>query len=160
MMVHFASQNTQPGSADGSSGFERVWRLGDRETPGAYLYGPGRFPNYASLTTANVTLGGGAGSTIVAPCFGNNDSLEWKLRYGDAEAVRFTAASALASYAYLTSDAISTTEAVRRLKLLRKARADLVPVAVLAAVSEAQQVGTPEGVNPKPVAQTKKGEGQ
>ncbi|MHB1086119.1 MAG: hypothetical protein ACYCZ0_00020 [Minisyncoccota bacterium] len=59
---------------------------------------------------------------------------EWVMRYGNPEGIRYSVASLLESYDYLLSSAISMTEATRRLRMLRSARASL-PV-------------KPEGVKP------------
>ncbi len=48
------------------------------------------------------------------------DSLEWQLRYGNPESVRFLAASIVGSYSYLLCRNITTKEAIRRLRILRK----------------------------------------
>ena len=45
----------------------------------------------------------------------------WKLTYGNAEAAALTAASAIESYSYLVYDC-SEREALRRIKIMRKAR--------------------------------------
>jgi len=45
--------------------------------------------------------------------------LEWQLRYGDPERVRFAAASVVAAYQRLTHGGITTTQ-VRRLRWLRR----------------------------------------
>ncbi|HEY9219571.1 MAG TPA: hypothetical protein VIO94_16100 [Phenylobacterium sp.] len=52
-------------------------------------------------------------------------SVGWTLNWGDPEVVSITAASVLYSYAYLLSDHITTSEAIRRLRILRQARQEL-----------------------------------
>lgn len=49
--------------------------------------------------------------------------LEWIMRYGNPESVRYTVASVLASYDYLLSGEITTKEANHRLHALRAMRA-------------------------------------
>jgi hypothetical protein len=51
--------------------------------------------------------------------------VEWQLRYGNAEHIRFIAAEVVACYDYLIRDC-TAREAVRRLRLLRKAHRDRV----------------------------------
>jgi hypothetical protein len=68
-----------------------------------------------------VPVGGGAVMAASNPSV--DGGLEWQLRYGSPEAVRFVAAEVLASYDYLCSQNINTGEAIRRLRLLRKASA-------------------------------------
>lgn len=65
--------------------------------------------------TVNVDCGDGAQMTMP------RDRLEWNLRYGDPERVRFDAASVVESYAYLVMEC-SKEEAWRRIKLMRAAR--------------------------------------
>lgn len=52
-----------------------------------------------------------------------NGSIEWHMRYGDTNKNRFLAANLIADYDYLLCDDITTKEAVRRLRILRKAHA-------------------------------------
>ena len=73
-----------------------------------------------------VPVGGGAAHFIVNPI--DDPSVEWMLRYRcdtngkeDTEA-RLAAATILDSFDYLLSDEISTSESVRRLRLMRGAR--------------------------------------
>jgi hypothetical protein len=63
---------------------------------------------------------GGAQMSLPRPRL--DGGIEWRLRYGNPDQVRYCAASALESYSYLTSNEISMTEATRRLRLLRQAR--------------------------------------
>lgn len=77
--------------------------------------------------TAEVPLGDGAFHTIINPQSFEIGGPEWVMRYGNPESIRFTVASLLESYDYLLSDNINMTEATRRLRLLRRARAALNP---------------------------------
>lgn len=72
--------------------------------------------------TAQIDCGDGAVMTIVDPRSFEDGGVEWRLRYGRPEAVRYTAASLVESYDYLLSREISTKEAIRRLRLLRAGR--------------------------------------
>lgn len=72
--------------------------------------------------TAEIDCGDGAVMTIVDPRSFEDGGVEWRLRYGSPEAVRYTAASLVESYDYLLSGEISTKEAIRRLRLLRAGR--------------------------------------
>lgn len=45
------------------------------------------------------------------------------MRYGDPESIRYTVASLLSSYDYLLSGEITQREAIKRLALMRRARA-------------------------------------
>jgi hypothetical protein len=74
--------------------------------------------------TAHVHVGDGALVTIVNPM--HDSGVEWTLRYGDPESVRFVAASLLASYHYLLSTNITTEEAIRRLRILRNSHRSLI----------------------------------
>lgn len=76
-----------------------------------------------------VDLGDGAWSTIIDPRSFEDGGLEWTLRYGCAEIVRFTAASAISSYDYLLSGEITMKEATRRLREMRRVRAEAVKLA-------------------------------
>ena len=68
---------------------------------------------YLSTLWGRVDVGDGAIMTY--PC----GELEWQLRYGNPERVRYIAASVIDSYAYLLSKDISTKEAIRRLRIMR-----------------------------------------
>lgn len=72
--------------------------------------------------TLMVPTGGSAVMTVALP--GCDPHLEWSLRYGSPEAVRFSAASVIESFDYLLSNNINMTEATRRLRLLRAAVRD------------------------------------
>lgn len=84
---------------------------------------PGGHP--ADGMTAEVNLGDGAFSSIINPQSFANGGPEWVMRYGNAEGIRYSVAGLLESYDYLLANGISTTEAIRRLRLLRNARAAL-----------------------------------
>lgn len=73
--------------------------------------------------TAEVELGDGAGVTIIDPRSFADGGPEWVMRYGSPCSIRFVAASLLESYDGLLSGHITTHEAVRRLRLMRNARA-------------------------------------
>lgn len=49
--------------------------------------------------------------------------LEWIMRYGNPESVRYAVASVLSSYDYLLSGEITTKEAIQRLRGMRTMRA-------------------------------------
>jgi hypothetical protein len=69
--------------------------------------------------TLMVPTGGDAVMTVSLP---NADPhLEWSLRYGSPEVVRYLAASVIESFDYLLSSHINMTEATRRLRVLRAA---------------------------------------
>jgi len=57
----------------------------------------------------------GEGARMLVPT-----NLEWHLRYGDAEKVKYIAASVIECYDYLIRHC-TQKEAMRRLRLLRKA---------------------------------------
>lgn len=84
---------------------------------------PQRRPHPCNGMTRQVSLGDGAYSTIIDPWA--DPGAEWSLRYADPDVVRYVAASILDSYQYLLSDHISTTEAIRRLRILRRATAEI-----------------------------------
>lgn len=73
--------------------------------------------------TAEVDCGDGASMSIVNPY--HEYSVEWALRYGCTDSVRFVSASLLSSYDYLLSGEITTREAIRRLQLMRARRVAL-----------------------------------
>jgi hypothetical protein len=75
--------------------------------------------------TREVHVGDSAYMSIVNPW--QDSGIEWQLRYGAAEAVRYCAASLIASYDYLLSSDITMTEATQRLRILRQGRRDLRP---------------------------------
>lgn len=95
------------------------------ETPmGLIMPDPQRIPHPANGMSARVYVGDGAVMTIVDPT--HSDGMEWTLRYGRPEVLRFSVASVIESYEYLLSDSITTTEAVRRIRIMRGARAALL----------------------------------
>lgn len=72
-----------------------------------------------------VVVDDGAIMAIMNPLSFIDGSLSWLLRYANPEAckaVGVRAATVLDSYDYLLSDAITTKEAIRRLRILRNAR--------------------------------------
>lgn len=72
--------------------------------------------------TAEINCGDGAFMTIVDPRSFEDGGVGWKLRYGNPDGVRHTAASLIDSYDYLLSGEITMKEATRRLRLLRAGR--------------------------------------
>lgn len=72
--------------------------------------------------TLEVDHGDGAVSFIPDPLACADGGLEWRLRYGDPRAVRFIAATVVASFDYLLSDDINMVEATRRLRQMRASR--------------------------------------
>lgn len=75
--------------------------------------------------TADVPVGGGAVVTIPNPQSYVDGGLVWRLTYSDPVAIRYIAAGAIESYAYLLSRNITMKEATRRLRLMRRAYSDL-----------------------------------
>lgn len=75
--------------------------------------------------TKIVDLGDGAAATIIDPRSFAEGGPEWVMRYGNPCSIRFVVASLLESYDWLLSGHITTQEAVRRLRLMRSARAAL-----------------------------------
>jgi hypothetical protein len=75
-----------------------------------------------SKLTLDVDCGDGAVMSIVHPLSFEDGGVEWRLRYGNPEEVRFIAASLISSYDYLLSEHISQKDAERMLRLLRQAR--------------------------------------
>ena len=75
-----------------------------------------------SKLTLEVPCGDGAVMSIVHPRSLEDGGIEWRLRYGNPEEVRFIAASLIESYDYLLSGHINQKEAESRLRLLRQAR--------------------------------------
>lgn len=72
----------------------------------------------------HVDCGDGAVMEIIDPRSFEDGGPEWVMRYGDPKSIRYGVAALLESYDYLISHAISTKEAIRRLRLMRQARAD------------------------------------
>lgn len=75
--------------------------------------------------TREVDCGDGAFMSIVDPRSFKDGGVEWRLRYGGPDKVRYIAAGLIESYDYLLSDEITTKEAIHRLRLLRAGRAAL-----------------------------------
>jgi hypothetical protein len=73
---------------------------------------------------AQVDCGDGAVMSIANPY--SDDSLQRGIRYGNPVRMRYVAASVIDSYDYLLSSEIPMKEAVRRLRLLRKKRLELL----------------------------------
>lgn len=69
-----------------------------------------------------VDCGNGAFMDVLNVSSFEDGGLEWKLRYGSPDAVRYIAAGIVANYDYLCGDEITMKEAIRRLRLLRAAR--------------------------------------
>jgi hypothetical protein len=85
----------------------------------------GKFgPHPADGMTVNVSMGGGAYSTIINPQADTGP--EWVMRYGSPEGIRYSVASILETYDYLLSDAINMKEATRRLRIMRAVRRALL----------------------------------
>ena len=72
--------------------------------------------------TIEVDCGGGAFMTIADPRSFEVGGVEWRLRYGNPEQVRFVAAALVGSYDFLLSGEITQQEAERRLRLMRQVR--------------------------------------
>ena len=99
-------------------------QVADRDTPGhVHVIGSKTHLHPADAMTAQVTIGGGAFSTIINPVA--EPQIGWVMTWGDPASVALSAVSALISYDYLLSDCITTKEAIRRLRMLRAARASL-----------------------------------
>jgi hypothetical protein len=75
---------------------------------------------------ASVTLGDGAQMTVINPCSFADGGLQWRLRYGDAQSVALLAAGVVEDYDALTSGELTIKETLRRLRILRRARAQLL----------------------------------
>ena len=83
-------------------------------------------PHPADGLTAEVQLGDGAVARIINPQSFAEGGPEWVMRYGDPMGVRYAVASLLESYDGLLSGGITTTDAIARLRIMRKARMDLM----------------------------------
>jgi hypothetical protein len=83
-------------------------------------------PHPADGMTVEISLGGGAYSTIINPLSFEDGGPEWVMRYGNPESIRYSVASLLSTYDYLLSDAINMTEATRRLRIMRAERRALL----------------------------------
>lgn len=99
-------------------------------TAGSYRAGNISMPNGhpADGMTMHVSVGGGAIHNIIDPTCFEDGGPEWVCRYGDVESIRYSVASLLESYDYLVSGQISSEEAIRRLRILRAARAHRLQV--------------------------------
>lgn len=129
-----------------SAGLRQAFFIHD----GAVSRGHSLTAHPADGTVAQVDCGGGAAMSICDPTA--DTSLEWMMRYGNPEAVRFTVASILSSYDYLIRSCHSTKEAQRRVALLRRAVARLWNEGPLPPRSaQAIEAGTAEtaGLGPK-----------
>jgi hypothetical protein len=73
---------------------------------------------------SHVECGDGAVMSFANPY--SEDSLEWGLRYGNADRMKYLAAAVVSSYDYLLSSEITMKEAMRRLRLLRRKRLELL----------------------------------
>lgn len=91
------------------------------EAPARTVSKPNGHP--ADGMVVHVPVGDGATHDIVDPRSFKDGGPEWTMRYGDPERVRYMVAMLLASYDYLLSGAITTTEAIRRLRIMRQYRA-------------------------------------
>ena len=86
---------------------------------------PERVSHFCNDMTREVHVGDSAYMSIGNPW--HDSGIEWQLRYGAADTVRYSAASLIASYDYLLSSNITMAEAARRLRILRQARRQLRP---------------------------------
>lgn len=75
---------------------------------------------YVKISTSGTSM------PVINPQAFKDGGLEWQMRYGNAEKNRYEAASIISAYDYLCSDNITQTEAIRRLKMMRKKRSELV----------------------------------
>lgn len=90
------------------------------EAPARTVSKPNGHP--ADGMTISVPVGEGVTHNIIDPRSFEDGGMEWALRYGNAESVRYTAASVIADYDYLLSEHISMKEATRRLRIMRQYR--------------------------------------
>lgn len=79
----------------------------------------------ADNMTATMSMGDGGFMGFINPQSFRDGGPAWTCRYGNIEAIRFVVASLLEGYDYLLSEDITTSEAIRRLRLLRAGRAAL-----------------------------------
>ena len=70
--------------------------------------------------TKRVYVSADASMVVTLDC-NDDESLALELRYGDPVACRFSAAAIVDSYDYLLSKNITTKEAIRRIRILRRA---------------------------------------
>lgn len=85
---------------------------------------PGGHP--ADGMVIDVSMGGGAVSSIINPQSFDDGGPEWVMRYGDPESIRYAVAGLLESFDYLLSGNINMSEATRRLRIMRAARRDVL----------------------------------
>ncbi len=109
-----------------------VWRKPSQSNP----------PHPADGMSQSVACGDGAHMSIIDPRSFDDGGPEWVMRYGDPSSVRYCVASLLSSYDYLLSDSITFEEARRRIKLLRRARAECQMPAVAQSDSSPARSGT------------------
>jgi len=69
-----------------------------------------------------VEVGDGAVMSLPDPGSYRTGGICWTLTYGNPHGVKHAAVSVIKSYDYLLDEGIPATEAIRRLRLLRKAR--------------------------------------
>lgn len=74
--------------------------------------------------TMHVQIGDGAFINAADPRSYDDGGLVWQLTYGNVEKIRYTAAAVVRDYSYLLSGHITTKEATRQLRILRKAFAE------------------------------------
>lgn len=86
-------------------------------------------PHPADGMTAQVQLGDGAVATIINPQSFAEGGPEWIMRYGDPVGIRYSVASLLESYDHLLSGEITTTDAIARLRVMRRSRKHLMETA-------------------------------
>jgi hypothetical protein len=89
---------------------------------GHYRLTHGKNCHPADGMTIEISMGGGAYSTIINPQSFANGGPEWVMRYGNPESIRYTVASLLETFDYLLSRNINMAEATRRLRIMRAVR--------------------------------------
>lgn len=67
---------------------------------------------------------GGASCNAADPRSFRDGGLVWQMTYGNVEKIRYTAAAVIADYTNLLSGHITTKEAIRQLRILRRAFAE------------------------------------
>lgn len=87
---------------------------------------PKRRPHPANGLFAQVHVGDGAVMTIPDPTSHDDGSAAWRLTWSDPEPIKYACASALESLEYLLGRWITAEEAIRRLRLMRGAYAQLI----------------------------------
>ena len=83
-------------------------------------------PHPADGMVADVHCGGGAHMSIINPRSFKDGGPEWVMRYGNPDDIRYVVAGLLESYDGLLYSGITTKEAIRRLRMMRAARALLI----------------------------------